>query len=408
MKILFVTDDYPVPPKDGRYIPIYKLVKHFGNKGRVDLLILNDFENYEDLLNKVEKPLWLKNIFYVKVKKRNLFEALIREILTVESLYASYIVDYKKLTSFLSKEKYDVVWISPVSLLYIFKTLKNTYNNSIFCVGLNDSIYFSYIIQGISVLIGRVKFSVGYLLRLIRGPFLFFCERNMLKKVDIIHVQTYLERKRESRLFFFLKKKPKILVAPNGKKEELLDLSYTGYKYKRVLLMNHMDKNKKREGIWFVENIWPKIRYYIKEAELHIIGYPPDKELKRYLESFNGVKIRGFLENIKDCYRDMTVSVIYTFQNYGIVNRLLESMSAGLPVIISKGVYRTIEEFGFKDGVHGIVAFNKKLLIKNIVKLLKNEDLLKSFSENSKLYIRENFSWSYSLNKIEQEINKVK
>ncbi|MGB9935605.1 MULTISPECIES: glycosyltransferase [Thermodesulfovibrio] len=407
MNILIVTDQYPIPPKDGRYIPIFELIKFLGKKYNVDLLILlNDKEKKELCHNKTE---FLKNLYIISTQHKNKFLSFIKELLIIEPMFLNLrINNIGKMINIITKNNYDVVWISPIYLSGIIKYFKLFKIDAVYCLGLNDSIYYSYFKQGLITLIGKTRFNLNHFIRLFRIPFVFLNERKLLKHFDLIHLQTFVEKKREMKLFCCMNQKPTIVVAPNGKNEKLVDLSYKGYNYKKVLLMNHLDKNKKNECVYFIENIWPYIKRKHKDSELHVIGLPPPAKLKNYLESFEGVKIRGFLENIEECYSGMTLSVIYTHQDYGIINRLLDSMSAGLPVVISSSVFKTIRDFGFIEDVHGIVVKNDNHLVNTINTLLSEKSRLIELSRNSRNFMKNNFNWLDSLREIENAIINIK
>ena len=88
--------------------------------------------------------------------------------------------------------------------------------------------------DGIKQLIrGRIGFDIIRFLNFFRIPWIYFYEKNFLKKVDFIHVQTMKEK---NKLQFILgKNTPKIFNYPNGKINQISSFKKKNFQEKYYL-----------------------------------------------------------------------------------------------------------------------------------------------------------------------------
>ena len=74
-----------------------------------------------------------------------------------------------------------------------------------------------------------------------------------LRAVDLTHVQTSKEADKLHAVTVGMGRKPRVVVAPNGIKEELLALPSRGTPEKRLLYMTHLAGGRASESRWFVD-----------------------------------------------------------------------------------------------------------------------------------------------------------
>ena len=128
-----------------------------------------------------------------------------------------------------------------------------------------------------------------------------------------------------------------------------------------------------------------------ENVKFYIVGANPTDEVKK-LASDN-IVVTGFVENPKDIFENMDISVVPLRLGAGVKIKVLESLASGLPVITTD------------VGAEGIIAQNgRDILIENdpkkfaeiLNKLISDEDRRKIISDNGRSTIENNYSKGYN------------
>ncbi|MFC1762300.1 glycosyltransferase family 4 protein [Planctomycetota bacterium] len=303
-------------------------------------------------------------------------------------------------------KEFDVLWAAPVgmgSFCEAYKESRGPDHVPKIVVGINEAMYYSYFEQGLAMIVGREAISFAGTLRLFRSLLLRYHEKKYLMRFDACHVQTENEARRTQKILPNCK--PRVIVSQNGKHEELLDIPYTGAETKNVLLLAHMIHGRERQGVWFLRKVWPKVRDIHKDAVLHVVGLMAEGKLEQWILSRPGVIPKGFIPNLSDAYRNMTVSVVPVLQSTGVINRIVDAMSAGVPVVASPESISTID--GFRPGIHGISAKGSRETAIAISELLGDSKRLDGFSTVARQFVRRRFTWENSCHIIEKSLEKL-
>ncbi|MFM7341056.1 MAG: glycosyltransferase family 4 protein [Bacteroidota bacterium] len=147
---------------------------------------------------------------------------------------------------------------------------------------------------------------------------------------------------------------------------------------------------------WFISEVMPTIH---KEyaAELHLLGkHMPDRY--RTMKDI-GIIGKGFVENMNDMLNNASIYIAPLFVGAGIRIKILEAMSAGLPVIASK-----ISAEGIKanreDGL--IVCNDATEFIMEISYLIQNPDQARLLGEKARSFILQHHSWERSAERMKE------
>lgn len=197
-------------------------------------------------------------------------------------------------------------------------------------------------------------------------------------------------------------KKDKKLVVSQGISEEKTfvtvpyynDLSELphGSNQRDVIFWGAMNRPENIEAVkWFIENVYRAIRDKIRFV---VVGANPPDELRKYEEI--GVEITGFVEDVSLYFKSCMCMVVPLQMGAGIKIKVLEGMSAGIPVLTND------------IGIEGIYAQDKKEFlycqqpedyICSINKLLENNTEAKKIGENAREFIKNNFNMDISIQK---------
>jgi len=93
------------------------------------------------------------------------------------------------------------------------------------------------------------------------------------------------------------------------------------------------------------------------------------------------------------------------FKGYGLINKVIESMAAGVPVVGDPSCFNGI--LGFTNGRHGIVANNADAFVKETLKLFDNPMKRRDIAKSARTLVRKNFSWEKKIRTIVKRIELI-
>ena len=154
--------------------------------------------------------------------------------------------------------------------------------------------------------------------------------------------------------------------------------------------------------IWFIQEIFPKIKQKIPDIKLFVVGDRPTKELLAF--SSEDFIVTGYVEDLIDYFNDCRVFVAPLRYGAGVKGKINQSMSYGLPVITT---HIGAEGMGLTDEHNILIADDPDTFAKKVILLYQDEELWNKISINSIEHIRQNFSYEISKNRIKQFIDSL-
>jgi glycosyltransferase involved in cell wall biosynthesis len=124
--------------------------------------------------------------------------------------------------------------------------------------------------------------------------------------------------------------------------------------------------------LWFVNEVWPRVRKDVGNAEFLAVGANPGPRLLE-LNSLPGVTVTGWVPELAAVYRDAGVFVAPLVLGAGVKLKVIEAMRYGLPVVATEiGAEGVVESAppgtlaGVEDDANGFAAA--------VVALLNDQD----------------------------------
>lgn len=177
---------------------------------------------------------------------------------------------------------------------------------------------------------------------------------------------------------------PDILIEWQPYFDCFLDVPYEGNK-KQVIYYGAMGRIENIEAAEILANeVLPLIKD--KEVELLIIGSHPTDRVKA-LES-ERVHVLGFVDSIGDCFKDALCLAAPLRQGAGVKIKIIEAMSAGIPVLTTDV---GIEGIPAIDGKEYLRCKSGEKFAQKIDELVDNPQLRINISNNEKAFIRNRF-----------------
>lgn len=190
-------------------------------------------------------------------------------------------------------------------------------------------------------------------------------------------------------------------IIPNGVDTDFFKSSKTSYTENQIVYVGSMFSAANHDAIvYFIKNIYPLIKKSIPQITLKIVGAGPRKELLELIKYDKSVTTTGKVDDIRKYLETAELSVAPVRIAAGVQNKILETMSMGIPTIT------TIE------GAQGIISENNPLIIANdtndfaqqVIYLLKNKHLRQELSLKSREFCIKNYSWNSATHLLENQL----
>ncbi len=204
--------------------------------------------------------------------------------------------------------------------------------------------------------------------------------------------------------------KQKIHVIPNG-----VDLAtFTprsqdpgGYK---LVFIGAMDNLPNIDAVtYFASEIFPLVRQKYPEATLSLVGARPTPAVKS-LADLPNVIVTGKVPEMTPYLHKSTVCVVPMRTGYGIKNKTLEAMAAGIPVVASD---RGLEGLAV-DGnamppqrLRALRANTPKEYVEAIARLFDSPELRQTLSKNGRELIEQSYTWEIAGKQYEQVLTRT-
>lgn len=153
-------------------------------------------------------------------------------------------------------------------------------------------------------------------------------------------------------------------------------------------------------AIWFIENVMPLLSDL--NVEFVVVGGNPHQALVKLAS--NKVKILGFVDDVGEVLCNSLCLAAPLVTGGGIKLKIIESMSAGMPVLTNK---IGIEGIPAEDKTDYILCEKPEDYANSIRKLLLDNDYRERISENSKRFVKDSFSYKKSSEKFVKIISEM-
>ncbi|MFM8457002.1 MAG: glycosyltransferase family 4 protein, partial [Ignavibacteria bacterium] len=152
---------------------------------------------------------------------------------------------------------------------------------------------------------------------------------------------------------------------------------------------------------WFITEILPEMRSRYS-AELVLLGKQMPEHFRN--STIPGLIGKGFVDDINAELQLAGIYIAPLFVGGGIRIKILEAMSAGLPVIASpvsaEGILAKRE-----DGL--IICSSKEEWIQEISRLMMNPELASELGNKARTFVKQYHSWEHSASLLKQVIQTL-
>ena len=402
MKILFVVDELPYPPRNGITIPAFNHMSRLSRYHYVSLLFLKKTSQKIDPLE-VTKNKQYVNQFLVGKRIRRPKLIRIYDELTMQNLYhQGWTYNMDQLKKCLEGQSFDVVWIGSHIVTDAIEVLFSLMGSKpVYVPAISDCITSIYknmketiFANGVN-LQTRLSGAIGW----IRSFPIAHIEAKILQKYNLILVQTDIEREWLN-IISNRELDKKTVVVSNGVNEALFKNQIMSNS-KDILFLGNLEGYSQRV-LWLIENVWSIIKSSKKSRYFFIVGNNASDNLRKKMAQDSRIIYTKYVPDICEVFKKKAVSLAPVFKNYGLINKVVESMAAGVVVVGDSGSFNGIR--GFKNECHGIVANGAKNMAKAVLNLLDSPQRCFDIACSARNLVEKQFLWEDRISTINENL----
>ena len=402
MRILFILNQLPYPPRNGVTIPTANIIAGLSKYSDISVLYIHDENEVVDQEAVERNRTYVDNLWLMRVRRISVRQRIANELSGEWFYHMGRTYDERMLGRIVAENTFDIVWVSDDRLLDVVAVVRRIFPSGVKVIaGINDSItaVLNHAIKQLFFRNSTAKQRLLVLIRWLRSLPGGRIEKRILQRYDLIVVQSA-----EDKAFIVSKSgkelNTKIVVVPNGVDAKLFEIPYNSDS--KTLLFVGSLRGYSKIVEWLIDNVWPGVLKVHPDATLHIVGKGASVELLEKIRNTSKVTHTEFIENLEGIYRDVAISVAPIFKNYGLINKVVESMASGIPVVADTFSFNAIPNF--INSRHGFIADNATDMIREICELLSSSQLRCSVGGQARALVEEYFDWGDRVAKIAQRM----
>ena len=237
--------------------------------------------------------------------------------------------------------------------------------------------------------------------------YIYYLEKNSVKKSKNVNVLSSIDKKNFIKLYNISPNK--IIITKMGYIDEIYH-NQLNQKEARDLL--NIDKNKfiiifhgtysgfaDKEALDLIKN---QIAPVIKNK--NILFLIAGKDMPHF-DNTSNIKFLGFVKDLKRFLYSADIALVPIFRGSGIRTKILDYLSAKIPIISTK---KGCEGHYLKNGKHGfIVDYSKETIKSKIIYLMNNPDIISKYKNNIEKLLKEKYDWEENSRVLTKRYKKI-
>jgi glycosyltransferase involved in cell wall biosynthesis len=171
-----------------------------------------------------------------------------------------------------------------------------------------------------------------------------------------------------------------------------------------VLFVGNFQHRPNVNGVeWFVRNAWPIVRARVPAASFEIVGAGMDRALAAKLAG-PGVIVRGYQDDLAQCYRRATVVVTPLHSGGGMRGKVLEAFAAGCA---SVSTTTGLEGIAARPGEHCLTGETPDAFAAAVTAYLQNPALRRAHGTAARALVAGNYDAPSVFARLEQDLENT-
>ncbi len=400
MRILFICNKSPWPPREGGPIAMNAMIEGFLEQGnQVKVLAINS-NKYNVDINTIPE------VYRSKTKIELVYTDL--RIKPLDAFFNLFTARSYHVKRFITKD--------------LAKTIKRILTESQFDIIQLETLFVTPYISLIRQLSKAPIVLRAHNIEHLIWERLFQREKNLLKRFYLKHLYETLKNyeikmirevdgiiaitSTDASFFSHFISSEKIIAIPFGINDDMLnsvEKRPLAEPSNCIFHIGSMNWLPNVEGInWFLKEVWPDLKEKTPGIKFRIAG----REMPEWLTHFNDpdVVVDGEVADAIDYMRKYRIMVVPLFSGSGIRIKIIEGMMTGCVVLTTTIGAEGIE---YSNGQNILICNTKSDFIDSISMILKNESMVESLSKAASEFIRKNHSNSLLIRELESFYNRI-
>jgi glycosyltransferase involved in cell wall biosynthesis len=399
--VWIVTDQLPHPPRNGITLPLANYLEGLRRERQVRLVLLVDADHPPAVEEVADNEALYGPIFQIGFRRRSQLMRVIGELCGREMAYHGWIPVSDNPP--LSPPAGCAVLVSPMSAVAKWRHILPPWNKKDFLsiAAVHDCTAAQYHHRD-RQLPGKQRLRI--VMDRWRAPGIARIEKKLLRDYDHILLQTEADLEL-MRQWAGEETASRVTLAPNGVRAKLFSLEPDRNSL-HITLVGELSGEYGPIARWLVREVWPLVQRAEPNAHLTIVGRGADERLVEAMNKTPGVSYIPFVNDLAEIFGASQIVLSPVFKGYGLINKTLEAMAAGVPVVGGASAFNGID--GFMPGKEGLLCETREASVfaAAIIALLRDRTLCREIGESGRARVRGNFEWSPTLNKINTLLEK--
>ncbi|MCD6565053.1 MAG: glycosyltransferase [Bacteroidales bacterium] len=383
MNILFLATNYPYPPDSGHNLRTFNILKGLAEYHKVFFVGFNKHGRAVNVNDTIAKICASVNVFMAPedISRGSLFGSLTRNLFSsypfvAEKYYRKEIRDRIKII--MSVNSIDLVHCD---ILHMARYLED--------ISYVPNLLTEHNIESnrLRTLVYNSKNPFFKLYMYLQYKKLFLFEQRMINEFDLVVAIS----PEDINGLKVMAPKANLTCLPNGVDTDFFKPAPVLPESKSIIWTGGMRDMYNKEAMnYFCSRIFPNIYSKIKGLKFVVIGDSPTPSVIELARRYEGVEIRGYVDDIRPFIESSMVFVAPLKSGGGTKLKVLNAMSMGKAVVTTKIGAEGIDVI---NGQHLVIADDPDSFARNIVELLNSSNNIKRLGENARRLIIEKYDW---------------
>lgn len=379
MNILIITPRIPYPPYRGDKLKIFNISRILAKNNSVHILTFYRNNKDRELIKPIEE-LGIKVILV----KLTLIGSFINALLAMFQQIPFQVAWYKskkmqnKIDQYLSSENFDVIYYHLIRTAQFLTSQINSRHLNVIDFTDAVSLYLSRMLEQEKNFLKRL-FIRAELKRINKYE-------NIVEKFDTLFICSEVDKK------FLIDKgiKQDIEILNNGIDTDYFYSAPQDFDNKRIIFTGNMPYYANVDAVlYFAKDILPLVLKKDPEVKFYIVGQKPSQSIKRL--SSKNIVVTGYVKDIKAEYLKSAVNVAPMRFGAGTLNKVLESIALGVPVIATSisilGLPKELRKFVF-------IADSPEQFADTVLEIINDNSIRSELMNEGKKIISKMLSWN--------------
>ena len=405
MRVLWLSQNLPYPPKTGVLQRNYNLIREASQFADVDLVAIvkeDILPMFDEQVARLELEKLCKRVTTVRLpieQSKNTFLWVLFKSLFTKAPFTVNWADWPELRNAIrdamARGPYDVAFFDTISLAQ-FRDLMNGLPSA-----LNHHNIESHLLER-RALIEQSPLRRFYLG--VEGPKLKRYEAEVAGQFDINFVVSTLDGDRLREIC------PQVSTAvlANGVDVDYFDRRspLSSIEQGHLIMVSGMNWFPNRDAVLLMaEEIWPELTRQMPDLKWTIVGASPPQSIVDLAARDRRVTVTGFVDDVRPYMERAQVYLCPMRDGGGTRLKILDALAMQVPIVATQMALEGIDVRAERDV---LVANEPKEFVAQIIRLVGDEQLQTRLRTNGRAFVEQHFSWPVIRREMESAFDRIR